>query len=361
VPEAPLSERAVYTARPTVRIDGRESETLNELLVAMEMTESEGGMASLELTVRNIADDAAGRGAFAWEDAEVLDFGKTLAVYAGDEREPREIFRGTVTALEGVFPRGGTPELVVLAEDALQRARMARRTAVHEEASIARLARDLAGRLGLTPVVTGFSDSLGTQVQINESDLAFLRRLLAERDGDLQVVGEELHVSPRAEVRRGSVELAMHGQLLRARVLADLAHQASQVTVTGWNPARGARISVASTGAHAGPGRGATGSDTLQRALGPRTEHAREVAVLDDAEARAVADTLYDRRARRFLTVDATAQGNPALRGGTHVSLTGLGPRFDNTYYVVRAVHRFDTKEGYLTDFEAECAFLGEG
>lgn len=360
MPETALSPLPVYTARPTVRVDGREHETLNALLTAMEMTESEGGMSALELTVRNIAD-SGGTAGFAWEDARVLDFGKTVAVYAGDERAPTEIFRGVVTGLEAVFPRGGTPELVVLAEDALQRARMARRTAVHEDADIARLARRMASDLSLTPVITGFQGGIGTQVQMNESDLAFLRRLLADRDGDLQVVGTELHVSPRADVRRGAVTLTMHGQLLEARVLADLSQQASSVTATGWDPAQGARINVQSTGAHPGPGAGAKGADTLQRAMGPRAEHVREVAVMTDAEAQALADTVFDRRARRFVTVEATAQGNPAVRVGTHVTLQGLGPRFSNTYYVVRATHRFDTSDGYQTHFQAECAFLGEG
>jgi uncharacterized protein len=361
VPETALSQLPVYTARPTVRVDGRENEKLNTLLTAMEMTESEGGMSALELTVRNIADTDGGDADFAWEDADVLDFGKTLTVYAGDERGPNEIFRGVVTGLEGVFPRDGTPELVVLAEDALQRARMARRTAVHDDATLADLARTLASNLSLTPVITGLGDSIGTQVQMNESDLAFLRRLLADHDGDLQVVGTELHVSPRADVRRGTVTLTMHGQLLEARVLADLSQQASSVTATGWDPAQGARIRVQSTGAHAGPGSGDTGADTLQRALAARAEHVRELAVMTDAEAQALADTVFDRRARRFVTVEATAQGNPAIRVGTHVTLQGLGPRFSNTYYVVRATHRFDSTNGYQTHFEAECAYLGSG
>ncbi len=82
---------------------------------------------------------------------------------------------------------------------------------------------------------------------------------------------------------------------------------------------------------------------------------------MTDAEAQALAHTVFDRRARRFVVVEGTAQGNPAIRVGTHVTLQGLGPRFSNTYYVVRATHRFDSSNGYQTHFEAECAFLGTG
>ncbi|HEX8246054.1 MAG TPA: hypothetical protein VF541_21240 [Longimicrobium sp.] len=359
--ETALTEHDVYTARPTVRVDGQENERLTELLVAMEMTESEGGMSALELTVRNVADESGSDAALPWEDATVLDFGKTIAVYGGEETAPQEIFRGVVTGLEAVFPEDGAPELVVLAEDALQRARMARRSAVHDDATLSALANDLASRLSLTPTVTGLTDSVGTQVQMNESDLAFLRRLLAERDGDLQVVGTELHVSPRADVRRGTVELEMHGQLLAARVLADLSQQATLVTSAGWDPIQGARVTGSATGSRLGPGSGDDGRTVLQRAVGARSEHARDLSVTTDAEAQALADTTFDRRARRFVTVEGTAQGNPAVRVGTHVKLKGLGSRFDNTYYVTRAVHRFDTRNGYQTHFQGECAYLGTG
>ena len=78
-----------------------------------------------------------------------------------------------------------------------------------------------------------------------------------------------------------------------------------------------------------------------------------------DDEAQAVAEAAYDLRARRFVTVEGTAEGNAQLRVGTHVTLTALTPQFDNTYYVVRACHLFDVRQGYRTDFRAECAFLG--
>jgi phage protein D len=359
--ETPTTRTGTAFERPTIRVDEREFATVDELMLGLEMTEREGGLSTLELRVSNVASFDAGDGALAFEDDSVLKLGAALAVYGGDVTEPREVFRGTITGLEAEFPADGAPTLVALAEDVFQRARMARRTKLHENVTIDRLARDLASRLGLTPVVTELSRDLGSQIQLNESDLAFLRRLLARHDGDMQVVGTELHVAPRAEVQRGTLELELHSQLRRARVLADLAHQVTGVSVRGWNPAEGAAVLGSSGGTNLGPGRGRTGAQLLRQALGERAHNVAHLAVATDSEARALSEAAFDERARRLVLVDGTADGNPALRVGTHVSLSGMGGRFDNTYYVTFARHRWDESRGYETDFLAECAFFGAG
>jgi len=357
--EQQLSDRLIYRARPTLRVDGVESELTRELLLAMRMTEHAGGMSELELRFANLASRRAGQSAVPFEDESLLRFGAELTVYAGDELQPQAIFRGKITAIEAEFARQSAPELVVFAEDALQRARMLRRTQLHDDVSIADLARTVAQRAGLRPIITGFSDNVGPQLQLNESDLAFLRRMLTAYDGDMQVVDAELQVAPRSEVQRNTVNLTMFGQLLQARVVADLADQATEVTVTGWDSARGQRVSHTSTGRALGPGSGRTGAALLRSAFGERSEHMGHIAVINDTEARAMADASFDQRARRFVVLEGTSDGNPAIRVGTHLVVAGMSERFDNEYYVTRACHRFNLSLGYLTDFEAECAYLG--
>jgi phage protein D len=357
--ERALSRSPVYSAQPTVRIDGRASDKVTALVTSMRLTESEGGMSSLELRLENATRFEDGHVDLAFEDEALIRFGAPISIYSGDEEAPQEIFRGLITGMEASFEGAVGPELLVLAEDALQRARLARRTKVHTDVTIAGLAQELAARLGMRPLITGFSENIGLQVQLNESDLAFLRRLISARDGDLQVVGDELHVSPRKDVRRGTVELELYGQLRRARIVMDLAHQVTEITASGWNALTGRRVSGSGTGTNLGPGSGRRGSDVLRQAIGERSEHLGDVPAMTDDEARAIATAAFDQRARRFVCVEGTSEGNAALRVGTHVSLQGLGRRYDNTYYVVRACHRYDLTHGYETDFEAECAFLG--
>lgn len=360
MPETQVSPVAVYSSKPTVRIDEEEHSEINTLTVGMEITESEGGVCSAELRLSNVLSDAKGA-TLAFDDPSIVALGSTMAIYGGDELAPQEIFRGIVTGLEADFPQDAPPELVVLAEDAFQQARMTCRTAVHEDVSVADLANALASQLSLTAVVTAFTDPVGTWVQLNESDLAFLRRIIARHDGDMQVVGDELHVSPRGEVQRGVLEMALHSQLLRARVLVDLAHQVTQMTVAGWDAVQGERVTgtTSAPGQNILPGQGSTGAEILSSTIGDRNHHVGHLMATTSDEAQALADAAFDHRARRFVCIDGTAEGNPKVRVGTHVALSGLGARLDNTYYVVRACHRWDAERGYETDFTAESAYLG--
>lgn len=357
--ETSVSQSAVYRARPTVRLGGQEDVRASELLIKMRMEENEGGLSALELRFSNWASTRDGGAELGFDTGSALRLGAPIEVYAGDETEPREIFRGRVTALEADYRQGSPPELTVLAEDALQPARLARRSRVYTDQSPADVVRAVAGELGLRPVITGLESPRLTWAQVGESDLAFLRRLLARYDADLQIVGEELHVSPRSEVRRGALDLALYGQLARARITADLADQVTAVSTRGWDARGGIAVNgETSSGTHLGPGSGRDGAAVLRDAFGERGEHIGHVAVRSDAEARALTEAVYDLRARRFVRVDGTAEGNAQLRVGCHVTLTGLS-QFDNTYYVVQACHLYDQRQGYRTDFVAECAYLG--
>lgn len=348
--------------RPSVRADQQAYARIEELLIGMELVEQEGGLAALELRYQGKASDTRGDADFAFEDEQIFQLGAELTVGAGDVSAPEEIFRGIITGFELMLTEDGAPELVVLAEDALMQARMTRKTQTHQNATLKQLAEYVAGELSLRPVIAaGMEANIGTQVQLNESDLAFARRVFRRYDVDLQVVGAELHASPRGAVRRGDpLVLTMYEELLQVRLLADLAHQVTEVTVSGWDLIAGKRVKgTARRATAAGPGSGTSGAQVLQRIARPRTHHIGHLAAATADEAQALAEAAFDQRARRFVGVEGTVNGLPRLRVGAHIELAGVGPRFANTYYVTYAHHRWDEARGYQVDFEAEGTYWG--
>lgn len=358
--ETSLSSTPVFSARPTLRVAGQADERMTELLTAMRMEESEGGQSALELHLSNWVSTRQGQGELGFGADSSLRLGAQLAVYAGEEADPTEIFQGQVSALELVWRHGATPTLVVLAEDALAKARSARRSRVFSDCSPAEVLRQVAAALGLSVQLQGLDSPLGTWVQLDETDLGFLRRLFARFDADLQVVGQTLHACPRADMQRGSVELQMHGQLSQIRIGADLSGQITSVSIAGWDAGLGDAVQgQADTLRHAGPGQGRSGPAWAADVLGDRPEHLATPAVATAVEALAVAQAAFDRRARRFVRAHGIAEGNPRLRVGCSVRLMGISEQFDNTYQVVQAFHLFDQQAGYRTEFKAECAFLG--
>lgn len=360
MPEGAATLEPIYRARPTLRFGGQEDERATELVQTMIMSEDEGGMRSLELGLSNWASTRDGDAELAFDAGGNVRLGAEIEVYGGEVDRPRELFRGRITALESRFQRGRPPEVLVLAEDALVAARMQRRSRVFVDRSPADVVRTVAGELGMQPEIAGLTSPVRTWAQVDETDLAFLRRLLARLDADLQVVGNALHVSPRGDVRRGQISLSAEEDLRSISVCADLAEQVTSVSVRGWDAAQGrAIIGRQRQGTHLGPGQGRTGAAVLQDAVGERPENLGHLAVGTQEEAQALAEAVFDRRARRFLRATGVTEGNPNLRVGVHLTLSGLGGRFDNEYYVASTRHCFDLAEGYRTEFVAECAYVG--
>jgi phage protein D len=249
----------------------------------------------------------------------------------------------------------------VLAEDRLQRARKTRRSRVIENVTPADLVRTIASDHGLKAQLRdGLDRPATTWTQVNESDLGFLRRVLERFDADFHVAGGVMEAGPRARDPREQIELSLNEELVRARVTADLADQTGRVRLSSWNSADGARVDGIATSGELGPGSGRTGAALLAQAFGGEfPEHVGHQGPMRQDEADAVARALFSQRARRFVRVDATAQGDGRLRVGTWITLDGVNPLFAGSFVVTEACHRFDMTHGYMTDLVAEGAYLG--
>ena len=214
-------------------------------------------MSALELRVSNVAS----------RDDNTSDLpSRTIGFCSSARRSPSTVgrtrrgdFPGKITGLEVDSPKARPRD----GHAGRGRVSAGADGASHEGLAgrlVAEVASAVASQLNLKPVISGFTDSIPALVQFNESDLAFLRRLLARYDADLQVVGEELHVSAAKGGRPRRDRAGTPRPAPQARVLADLSHQVTEVTVTGWDVKQGSRISGSSTGSNLRPGTGTAGA-----------------------------------------------------------------------------------------------------
>jgi phage protein D len=355
----PADTLSTISANPRLLLDGAENVRLSEQLQALEMTEEAGGLSHLELSLSNVASLASGNAEYAFDAGGPLAPGTHLKAGFPDDNGFTAIFEGVISAIEGRFSDSAPPLLHVLAEDGLQKARLLRRSKVYENTTLADILRSIASDHGLQADITGLDLHYQVQVQMNESDLAFARRLLERQDGDLQLIGNTLHAGPKADLHRGDLELRLGDQLLEARVTADLADQINHATVKGWDPKAGQDFSADKTDQGVTPGNGDSGASLLSNAFGAeRSHHTCHAGVADQAEADALASSIIASRARRLLRVHGVAVGTPSLRVGAEVSLRGLGDWFSSSFRVTRVTHRYSRVDGYRCHFQGECARL---
>ena len=357
---APARAPGLFAARSRIDIGGSQSAALSDALQALLVEETTDGVARCEATFANWGPRSGGVGVI-FLDRSLVEFGKAVKISMGAGDASGVVFDGRVMAIEGRYLRDRSPEVVVLAEDRLQDLRMTRRTRTFENLSDSEVARQIASAHGLQATVNISGPTHKVLAQVNQSDLAFLRERARAADAEVWVEGASLHVESRTRRSGAEVELAYNGTLFEFAVTADLSGQVSGFTVAGWDVSgKEAASARATESAISGELNGGdSGSSILGSAFGTRDQQiVHDLPASNDA-ARALAESYYRRAARRFVRGSGIAEGNAKIRVGATVKLSVLGAMFDGKYYVTRARHLFDPKQGYRTMFDVERPAIG--
>ncbi len=296
-------------------------------------------------------------------DGAVFDFGRSLALSIGAPGQARVVFEGRITGLEACFEETREPQVVIYAEDRLMDLRMVRRVRTYRDVTDADIARALANEHGLDAEVDTDGPSYDVVQQWNTSDLAFLRERAQAIQAEVWIQGTTLFFQQRPRRAGTELTLVQGNDLIAVSVCADLAHQRTAVTVSGFDAgqreaineqADGATIDVEVTA-------GRTGPSILARALGERESHRMFDVPLASGEAAAWARAEMVRRSRGFVQARGTTSGSPDMVVGSRLHFDGVGRPFEGTgYYVTRACHSYDLTSGYRTHFEAERPIVEE-
>ncbi|MEP6925805.1 MAG: hypothetical protein ABI954_15165 [Pyrinomonadaceae bacterium] len=351
------SSTGVIDSRPTIIVGGQENASLAGGLMNLLITEKTNGLYTCEAQFGNWGPKNETTD-FLYFDRQTLDFGKDFQVKLGQSI----IFDGKITALEADFPEGQAPAITVLAEDALQNLRMTRRTRTFNDVADTDVFRQIAGDYGLTANINASGATHKVLAQVNQSDLAFMRERARTIDAEIWVSGKELNVKSRSSRGAEKIDLKYGGQLREFKVIADLAHQRTSVSVNGWDvQSKEAITHEAAKSILSGElGNDESGADILQKAFGERKEALAHTVPFAAQEAQDMAETYFKAAARRFTTGRGVAEPNAKLRVGTTVNLDGLGKLFNGKYYVCDVAHVFDNAKGLRTEFGVERVGIGK-
>jgi hypothetical protein len=351
-----------YAAQPKISIGGQDDQALSVGILALRIDETTEGLYRCEATFGNWGTTGSETG-FVYFDRRTLDFGKAFAVRVGDGDTAAEIFNGKILGIEAHFPATRPPEIVVLAEDRLQDLRMTRRTRTFEDVSDSDVMQQVASSHGLQTDIDVTGPTYKVLAQVNQSDLAFLRERARAIDAEVWIEGSTFKAKARGRRDAGRVTLTYGQGLKEFSVRADLSHQRTALTVSGWDVSskEAVEFEAAESAIRSELGGKQSGSAALQSAFGARKERIVHMVPFTAQEAQSFAEAKYRTIARRFVTGEALAEGDGRLKIGVKVEIRGVGPLFEGEYYVAGVRHLFDRTHGFRTRFTVERPGIGNG
>lgn len=314
------------------------------------------------------AEDLEGNGEAAQRYRLFEPCDKRVAVRIGYGDTLELMMTGEVVTMEPSFPGSGPPTLTVQGLNQLHRLRTKQFTTAWAGRTPAQIAQNLstlrdagAPRFPLPIVVEEGPESRNQPIpylaQDNQYDIDFLLNLarrygyevfIRERDGH-----EELYFGPSEDALPDETLSLVWGQsIIEFRPTVTTANQIKKVTVRGWDRRRREPI-VAEIDV--------TDDDfeelnpDLARLItqcNPREEIVVDLPVFTMADAKAKAKALLLRRQQGLVEATVKTIGNPMVRAGTRLSISGVGARLSGTYFVDESKHTLGSG-AYLTEFKA--------
>ncbi|MEU8212938.1 contractile injection system protein, VgrG/Pvc8 family [Micromonospora sp. NPDC049044] len=271
--------------------------------------------------------------------------GTALDVRLADQADT--LFSGEVTAVEVEYAGDGAAVLRLRAYDPLHRLRKRQGLRVFTSVTAVELARELCDAVGLTVSAEVDGPRLDRLAQHRHSDLELLCEVAGRAGLHLAADGDTLRLVTLAGYG-DPVALAL-GTSVHTLRLATNADQASGASAAlGWHPQRAEVISQRVDEARCGRPAFDRPDPADVGAGGVRT--AVDQPGRSDDELAALAQARLDSRAATLVTAEGVAEGDPALRPGRRVELSGVPDPVAGTYVLTEVVHTVDGN-GHLTRF----------
>ncbi len=284
--------------------------------------------------------------------------GNRVEISFGYVGSTQKMIVGEISALSPSFPGNGAATLQVDGFDLLHRGtrgivyRKFEGETPNSGIPDSQIVTQIASEMNLTPSVDDTSVRNEPRVQDHIKNLDFLEEL-TRANGFFLWVEEETLFFKRQRPASGSLKLERGKTLLSFSPRFSTAGQVESVEVRGWDPLQKQSFSVrVQRSAAAEANLAQTGKQQIAQGAGGQSGLIiRDAPVSSAEEAKTYAETILAGHQETIFSGSGAAPGNPKIRVGTVLELSGMSERFDRSYTVTEVTHTI-SESGYQTSFQ---------
>lgn len=278
------------------------------------------------------------------------------------ETAPVRLFKGEVTTLEASYVQAGA-QVVIRAYDLLYRLQRGRHTQAYQNITDSDLAKKIAQRNSLA---LGKIDATTTTyehvAQANVSDWDFIKARARKNGYEVAIVDGKFDFrKPTAASEAPSAgnlssenpkQLVYNAELIEFHPRLTAGSQVKKVTVRSWDPQKKKEI-VGQADAVAITVKIGDKPASLASATAEMENYVATAIPLDANNGEnKLAAAMAEEIGSAFFEADGIAIGDPRLKAGTAVSISGVAAKFAGGHVLSHVRHVFEHEYGYRTHFE---------
>lgn len=370
IPGLPKVE--TYAPRFRVSTKGQvlQPEVLGDVL-QVKVTMQKDGLTSFNLTLNNWEEDFAKFPKFKYSDSDTFNIGTELRIEMGYASELLTLVSGQINSLSPSFPESGTPTLDVGGTNPLFRLKGSK-PQENDKVTFTgmrdwEIAREIAARNGI-PIEVTQEGPVNDQViqKRDQDDSAFLLDRAKRVEFNMfmlpdQKTGIEKLYFVKPQDGRDARPITVFNytwgiNLIEFSPKLSVEEQVSSVTVRGWDPKTKSKLEYRATARDLPntEGGGASGpSATSGTTPRGKEDVIVDAAVMSQEEAKRLAISRLVQSSYGYKTGSGRVMGQPNMRPGDNVNLSGLGKRFSGMWHIIQVDHSLGGS-GYMTSFQVE-------
>jgi phage protein D len=287
-----------------------------------------------------------------WIDGDLFRPGTEIKIKIGYGSTLTTMIAGEITALTPEYPDNGAVILRVRGYDRLYRLGFGRKTYAFRNMKDSDIASQIATDWQLTPQVDATDETHEYVLQRNQTDREFLAERARRLRYELRVEDRTLYFQPPKDDAGAVMTLTYGETLIDFFPVLSTVWQTSKAAVRGWSVKDKQAVSgeAGNDDVASSMGGSETGPQAAERVAGEQVRILAGEDAATQGAAEGLAKAALNRAAMEYITGEGSSVGDPAIKPGSVVELTGLGLRFSGRYYVTGCRHILGGR-GYHTHF----------